>query len=166
MLCLSFFNDTAAEYIQFISMILEMIGITLAYIEIRYKSLANAMERKILLEESRIKNLAYKLIENKLFVSLVTIFITVVFFIEIPYLVGFFDRVIPEDWTHIKAMIIWMTLPIIVLFVIGIGFILLGDFISWLNHFSEGHAIGALGVVVTGMGLLGDTYQVITILVH
>lgn len=145
---------------------LEIIGISLAYIEIRYKSFANKIENKILLEESRIRNLAYRLIENKLFVTLVTIFITVIFFIEIPYMVGFFDRIIPEEWTHIKVTIIWLTLPIIFLFVIGLGFILLGDFVSWLNEFSKGHAIGALGVVVTGMGLCGDTYQVITILLH
>jgi hypothetical protein len=147
-------------------MSLEIVGISLAYIEIRYKSLANKIENKILLEESRIKNLAYRLIENKLFVALVTIFITVIFFIEIPYMVGFFDRIIPVEWTHIKVTIIWLTLPIILLFVVGLGFILLGDFITWLNAFSKGHAIGALGVVVTSTGLLGDTYQVITILVH
>ena len=164
--CLNFFNNTASDYIQFISMFLEIIGITLAYIEIRYKSLANQIESKIMLEESRIKNLAYRLIDNKLFISLVTIFITVIFFIEIPYLVGFYDRVIPQEWTHIKAMIIWFTLPIIFLFAVGLSFIILGDFVSWLNQFSDGHAIGALGVVVTTMGLCGDTYQVITILIH
>ena len=144
----------------------EIIGITLAYIEIRYKSLANRIESKIMKEESRIKNFAYQLIENKLFVSLVTIFITVVFFIEIPYLVGFFDRIVPPEWNHIKSIIIWFTFPIMFLFGLGIGFILLGDFISWLNRFSKGHAIGALGVVVTAIGLLGDTYQVIVILLY
>jgi hypothetical protein len=147
-------------------MAFEIIGISLAYIEIRYKSLANRIESKILQEESRIKNFAYQLIENKLFVTLVTVFITVVFFIEIPYMVGFFDRIVPPEWSHIKIIIIWFTVPIIFLFALGIGFILLGDFISWLNHFSRGHAIGALGVIVTSIGLLGDTYQVITILLY
>ena len=146
-------------------MIFEAVGITLAYIEIRYKGLAMRIERKILLEESRIKNLAYQLIENRFFVSVVTVFITVIFFIEIPYMVGFFDTVIPREWVSFKTMILWFTLPIVVLFAVGIGFILLGDFVTWLNEFSQGHAIGALGVVVTGLGLLGDTYQMIAILV-
>jgi len=163
---LHFFNDNASEYIQFVSMSFEIIGISLAYIEIRYKSLATRIESKILREESRIKNFAYLLIENKLFVTLVTLFITAVFFIEIPYLVGFFDRIVPPEWNNIKAGIIWFTFPVIILFVVGISFILLGDFISWLNQFSRGHAIGALGVVVTGIGLLGDTYQVIAILLY
>ena len=163
---LQFFNDNASEHIQFVSMSFEIVGITLAYIEIRYKSLATRIESKILREESRIRNFAYQLIENKLFVSLITIFITVVFFIEIPYMVGFFDRIVPPEWSHIKSTIIWFTLPIILLFALGIGIILLGDFISWLNRFSRGHAIGALGVIVTAIGLLGDTYQVITILLY
>ncbi len=161
-----FFNETASQYLQFISMVFEVVGITLAYIEIRYKPLANKIEGKILAEESRIKDFAYKLIENKLSVTLITVFITIVFFIEIPYLVGFFDRIIPNDWKNTEAIIIWATLPIVIMFVVLIGLILMGDFVSWLNHFSEGHAIGALGVVVTFLGLLGDTYQAITIIVN
>lgn len=161
-----FFNETASQYLQFISMVFEVVGITLAYIEIRYKPLANQIEQKILAEESRIKDFAYKLIENKLSVTLITVFITIVFFVEIPYLVGFFDRIIPNDWKNIETIVIWATFPIIIMFIILIGLILMGDFVSWLNHFSEGHAIGALGVVVTFLGLLGDTYQAITILVN
>ena len=160
-----FFNHAASEYIQFISMFLEIIGITLAYIEIRYKPLANRIETKILKEESRIMGFAYKLLQNKFFSALITIFITVVFFIEIPYLAGFFDKIVPHEWDHIKLAVIWSTFPIIILFGIGIFVILMGDFVGWLNRFSDGHAIGALGVVVTFLGLFGETYQVITILV-
>ena len=163
---MQFFNDTFSEYVQFVSMALEVIGITLAYTEIRYKPLADRIEAKIMREESRIKNFVYTLIENKVFVTLVTLFITVVFFIEIPYMVGFFDRIVPPEWSHIKSLILWFTIPIMVLFAMGISIVLLGDFVGWLNRFSNGHAIGALGVVVTSAGLAGDTYQVVTILVH
>jgi protein-S-isoprenylcysteine O-methyltransferase Ste14 len=162
---LTFFNNITSEYIQFVSMFLEIIGITLAYIEIRYKPLATKIEGRILMEETRIKDFAYNLLKHKFFSALITVFITVVFFIEIPYLAGFFDRIVPKEWNDIKIAVIWLTLPIIVLFALGICFILLSDFISWLNRFSHGHAIGALGVVVTFLGLLGETYQVVTILV-
>ncbi len=161
-----FFNETASQYLQFVSMVFEIVGITLAYVEIRYKPLANKIEMKILAEESRIKDFATKLLENKLSVTLITVFVTMVFFIEVPYLVGFFDRIIPQDWKHVETAVIWLTFPIIFLFIALIGSILMGDFVSWLNHFSEGHAIGALGVVITFLGLLGDTYQAITILVN
>jgi hypothetical protein len=144
---------------------LEIIGITLAYIEIRYKPLANRIEMKILYEENRIKDFAYKLLDNKLFITLLTIFIVVVFFIEIPYMVGFYDRVIPPGWENVKNTVIWLTFPVIILFIACICIIMLGDFVGWLNRFSHGHAIGALGVVVTGLGLAGETYQVLTILI-
>ena len=147
-------------------MFLEVIGITLAYIEIRYKPLATRIELKILKEETRFMNIAYSLLKNKFFSALITIFITVVFFIEIPYLAGFFDKIVPKEWDNVKVGVIWSTFPIIILFAVGFCIILMGDFISWLNEFSDGHAIGALGVVVTFLGLLGETYQVITILVH
>lgn len=147
-------------------MMLEIIGITLAYIEIRYKPLANRIETKILYEENRIKDFAYKLLENKFFLTLITIFIIVVFFIEIPYMAGLFDRIVPPDWDNVKVTVIWLTFPVIILFLTSICLILLGDFVAWLNHFSNGHAIGALGVVVTGLGLVGETYQVLHILIN
>lgn len=146
-------------------MFLEVIGITLAYIEIRYKPLATRIEMKILKEETRIMGFVYNLLKNKFFSALITIFITVVFFIEIPYLAGLFDKLVPHEWDNVKQGVIWSTFPIIILFAVGFFIILMGDFISWLNQFSNGHAIGALGVVVTFLGLMGETYQVITIFV-
>jgi len=163
---LIFFNHSTSEYIQFISMFLEVIGISLAYIEIRYKPLATRIEMKILKEEIRIKDFATRLLKNRLFSALITIFITVVFFIEIPYLAGLFDKIVPQEWEEVKLAVIWASFPIIILFALGFCFILMSDFISWLNHFSDGHAIGALGVVVTFLGLMGETYQVITIFVN
>lgn len=147
-------------------MFLEVIGITLAYIEIRYKPLATRIEERIVEGEAQIKGIATRLLKNNLFSALITCFITVVFFIEIPYLAGFFDKIVPPEWEEIKLAVIWASFPIIILFVLGFLFILMSDFISWLNHFSEGHAIGSLGVVLTFMGLLGETYQVITIFVE
>jgi hypothetical protein len=147
-------------------MFLEIVGITLAYTEIRYKSLANRIEAKILHEETRIKDFAFKMLKNKFFSGLITVFVTIIFFVEIPYLGGFFDRIIPPEWNTVKLAVIWSTLPVIAVFVLSFCFILFSDFVSWLNEFSNGHAIGALGVVVTFLGLLGETYQVVTILLH
>ena len=161
---MTFFNETAANDIQFVSMFLEIIGITLAYIEFRYKPLAHIIEAKIISGEGRIRDFAYGIIENKLFVWLITIFIVVVFFVVIPDMAGFYDRVFPFEWHFLRAIIFWLTFPIVVLFGVGIGFILFAEFVVWLNQFSDGHAIGALGVIVTILGLIGESYQVCTIL--
>lgn len=161
-----FFNETASEYVQFASMIFEVVGITLAYIEIRYKPLAIRIESKFQAEEGRVRDYVNKLAESKLSVVLITIFITIFFFVEIPYLAGLYDKIIPSNWHFVEQWVIWVTVPVLVMFIALIGTILMGDFVSWLNRFSRGHAIGALGVVITAIGLMGDTYQAITILVN
>lgn len=160
---MQFFNETTSNYLQFFSMIMEILGISLAYVEIKYKPFARRIETKILREEHRIKKFAFKLMENKLFSALVTIFIMIVFFFGIPYYAGFYDHILPPDMKSIQNTIIWVTAPFVFLFSAGMGLIILGDFVSWLNRFSDGHAIGALGVVITGLGLTGEVYQVLTI---
>ena len=144
----------------------EIIGITLAYIEIRYKPLADRIELTIKDNEHRIKLFIANLSEKKFFAGLIVIFITVIFFVGIPYLAGFFDRIITREWVVVKEVLPWVIFTSFGLFVLAIGFISLADFVSWLNRFSNGHAIGALGVVVTSIGLMGDAYQAITILIR
>lgn len=144
-------------------MFMEIIGITLAYIEIRYKPLARRIEEYIKFFEKRTKEFGYKLLENKLFSALITIFVIVVFFFEIPYMAGFFDEVLPPDMAGIQETLLWLTSPIVILFILSILTIGFADFVAWLNRFSEGHAIGALGVVVTFLGLVGEIYQILTI---
>lgn len=160
---MQFFNENTSNYLQFFSMTMEVLGISLAYLEIKYKSIARSIEEKILNDEEKIKEFAMKLMENKIFSALVTIFIIILFFFFVPYMFGFYDHVLPPDMKSIQQTIMWVTSPVIVLFIIGLCLILLGDFVSWLNHFSDGHAIGALGVVITGLGLLGEVYQILTI---
>lgn len=119
---------------------------------------------KIVSAESRVKDFAHLLIESKWFIRLITLFIILLFFIVIPDMAGFFDKVFPENWHSMKMLLFWGTFPIVLLFIGGIFFILFAEFVVWLNRFSDGHAIGALGVIITILGLFGEAYQVITIL--
>ena len=161
---MNFFNESASDYIQFISMFLEIVGITLAYIEIRYKRLARRIEARIVAEENKITRIITRLIENKIFVTVTTLFFVLIFFVVIPYWLRFYDRILTQEGLANLEILILCTAPIIALFIVGLLVVAFGDFISWLNRFSDGHAIGALGVSVTFLGLLGETYQVITIL--
>lgn len=56
-----------------------------------------------------------------------------------------------------------VALPIVALFFLGMFVIIVSAWITSLNKFSEGHAIGSLGVFIASMGLLGELYQVIYI---
>ncbi len=145
-------------------MFTEIIGITLAYIEIRYKPFANRIESRIIDSEDNIKEFAYKLLDNKFFSALITLFVIVIFFFEIPYFAGFFDEVLPPDLKGLQNTLLWLTTPVVILFILSLCTIFFSEFVGWLNRFSEGHAIGALGVVITSIGLLGEIYQVLTIL--
>ena len=160
---MTFFNQETSNIIQFISMAMEIIGITLAYIEIRYRPFAMRIESRILDIEVKIKEFAWKIVQNNLFSVLITLFVMVVFFFERPYMAGFFDTVLPENMKQVQEVIYWCTFPIVVLFLACIFLIFLSEFVSWLNRFSDGHAIGSLGVVVTGIGLTGEIYQVFSI---
>jgi hypothetical protein len=147
-------------------MALEIVGITLAYIEIRYKRLARRIEARIVAEENKITRLISRLIENKVFVTVTTLFFMMIFFVVIPYWLRFYDRILTEQGLANLELAILCMAPIMALFVGGLLVVFFGDFVSWLNRFSDGHAIGALGVTVTFLGLLGETYQVITILLR
>ena len=158
-----FFNETASTYLQFFSMFMEVIGITLAYLEIRYKPVARKLEATIQVFEGTIKEFGYKLLENKMFSTLISVFVIVVFFFEIPYMAGFYDKILPTDYRGIQDVMLWMTSPVVFLFVLSVLIVFFAEFVAWLNRFSDGHAIGALGVVITFLGFLGETYQVLTI---
>ncbi|MDH5379832.1 MAG: hypothetical protein OEW75_03210 [Cyclobacteriaceae bacterium] len=160
---MNFFNETASNYLQFVTMVLEIVGITLAYIEIRYKPLAKRTENWILRLEDKIKDFAWKVVRNNMFSTLITLFVIVIFFFEVPYFAGFYDKILPAGMKSIQDIFYWLTFPIVLLFFLGLFVIFLSEFIAWLNRFSGGHAIGALGVVVTLVGLIGEVYQVLTI---
>ena len=160
---MQFFNETVSNYLQFVSMFMEVIGISLAYIEIRYKPLKFKIEAKILAGETRMRQMSWRLAQNNLFSALITVFVIVVFFFEIPYMAGLFDKLLPQEWQDFQETLYWLTFPVILLFFLVLFVILLGEFVSWLNRFSEGHALGALGVVVTSIGLTGEIYQILTI---
>ena len=159
-----FFSDEIANWVQFISMFLELGGLTLAFIELKYDGLANTIESGILKSEHITRGIAEKMMTNKVFSSIVTLFIVVMFLVEIPSLAGFYDAVLPKrylvvlEYTQIVAFII------IGFTVFGFGIVLFSEFITALNKFSNGKAIGAFGILMAFCGLTGEFYQVAFIL--
>ena len=157
---MSFFNDEAANAVQFISMFLELGGLTLAFIELKYEKLANTIERGIMKSERVTRTMAEKMLSNKLFSSVVTMFIVVMFLFEVPTLMGFYEKVLPKQY-----MVVVDNMQIGALFIIGItlfgfGIVLFSEFIGALNRFSNGKAIGAFGIFMAFCGLTGEFYQV------
>ena len=160
---LSFTLDQAGIIIQVITMLLELIGISLAFIELKFPVQADRMENFISNADDKARDVAYRVLEHKAFATLVTLFIFVIFFFEIPYFFNFFEA-LPPPWATIQEVFFWVTLPIVVIFAGGISVIILSSWITSLNNFSKGRAIGALGIFVASMGLLGEVIQILMIL--
>jgi len=155
-----FFSEDIANAVQFVSMFLELGGLTLAFIELKYENLANTIEQGILKSEQITRNLADKMMENKLFSSIITLFIVVMFLIEIPSLAGFYDAVLPKEYLTILDNLQIGAFIIIGLTAFGFGIVFFSEFIGALNKFSNGKAIGAFGIFMAFCGLMGEVYQV------
>ena len=103
---------------------------------------------------------------NKFFSSIITLFIVVMFLIEIPSLAGFYDAVLPKEYLPILDNMQIGAFIIIGLTVLGFGIVLFSEFIGALNKFSNGKAIGAFGIFMAFCGLTGEFYQVAFIFFH
>ena len=157
--------DEITIVVQYVSAILEVLGIGLAFIELKFPKLADKLEGKINLMDEKARDTAYKLLEHKGFATLVTLFIFVIFFFEIPYLFNFF-KALPPPWNTIQEIFFWVSLPVVIMFVLGISVILLSSWVTSLNNFSKGRAIGALGIFVASMGLMGEAFQIWVIIFY
>ncbi|MDH5599483.1 MAG: hypothetical protein OEY34_10185 [Cyclobacteriaceae bacterium] len=163
---MTFFNDTVSDIFQFITINLELVGLTLAFIEIKLPNTANKIERGMFTAETKVRNFGEQMISHKMFSSLITLCIFVGFFFEIPAAAGFFDEVFPPNVLKFMDYLLYFSIVVTLLVLIGFGVILFGEFMAALNRFSNGKAIGALGVLLASLGLVGEIYQVINILVH
>lgn len=65
-------------------MFLEVVGIGLAFIDLRVRPLALRIENWIGVADRRVRDFAYKFLEHKSFSTLVTLFVFFIFCLEIP----------------------------------------------------------------------------------
>lgn len=154
---MEFFNDSVANALQYISLSLEVFGLLLAFIEIKTPKTADKIEKGINRLEYYVKGLGQKLTNNHHYEALITVFIFLLFVAVVPTLWGLFTLPL---W-------IWIIFDVIGVIVgLTIGLHLLVDFIESLNAFSNGRALGSLGIFVSSLGVMGELYQLITIWVN
>ena len=148
------FNDDISNILQYVSLFLEIIGITLAFIEIKSPKIARFLEESIHDFENHLKDLGSRIASNKITQNLVTVFIVLLLIAIIPALWGLFE--LPSF-----VWIIFFFIGAVFLFIIGV--FLLVAFIDSLNSFSNGRAIGSLGICLASLGLFGEIYQILNI---
>jgi hypothetical protein len=144
------FEITLATELQLVTFILEILGVTLAFIEIWFPDRADRIERRIRMGEDAVRNLGERITNNRLTEYTMTAFTFVIF-------LSLFDVWGLIDW----PTFVWIIFGIIFA-VVGtvFGLYLVQETIRFLNHNSNGRALGALGVLLAIFGLIGEVGQI------
>ncbi|MEQ9309845.1 MAG: hypothetical protein RLN90_10350 [Balneolaceae bacterium] len=169
-----FFNDNTANLVQLISAPLEIIGFTLAFIEIKYPEFADKIEHTFdvitdfLLKVSRDRlpkwneDSRWLLRQDDILkalgwgVPLILLFLVSGFLQET-------DLISPN-----VIFALWLiVIPLVALFsrnwigiLISLPIIPLKNLFSFLNKFSKGRALGTVGLILASMGVFGELYQI------
>jgi hypothetical protein len=166
------FNDSIATQLQYFTLPLELLGITLAYIELRLPKTAARITRWIERMATPIESLresqadAEATIERSLVAFLTRLIRFGVFVVAGVFLIRLFLRLANTGFSGslLLAWAINVTVSVIVtivaLVVIGVTayFFVVGGS-DFVKRFVAGRAIGTLGIVLASFGLLGEFYQ-------
>ncbi len=169
------FNETVAAGLQYVTFPLELVGLTLALIEVRFPRIAAYLTRQIERLSAPMRDLrsdrpsSESMMERSLGLLLSRVLwsgyfvLTAVYAAKLIY--QLIDRGLETGWliALLMSYIISGIIMTIALLVLGLSmyFLVVGgsDFAS---RFVTGRAIGTLGILIAGIGLLGELYQLLT----
>ncbi|MEQ9404796.1 MAG: hypothetical protein RIM99_14485 [Cyclobacteriaceae bacterium] len=187
---MSFFNESTANSIQLISAPLEVLGLSLAFIELFRKKLAKSIEEKLNLFHGTIESWTTNLVlssmarffysevrsikdgrrkvklASKVFYSLLTTIIvfSIVSYSFDPFWLANKFQLVPSNFDRISIEVMNYFIRI-VLIPISIVF-WFGLYISKLDKLTGGSALGSIGLLIASIGVLGEAYQVVFILLN
>ncbi len=172
----SFFNEAVAARLQYVTFPLELIGLTLALIEVRFPKAAAYLTRQIErlsmpIEDLRSGNDATvgKSLETLLSRILKAGFgiLTVIYLVKIVY--GLLSSGFDLKWLTgvFIGYLVFAIIMTVALVIIGLTmFFLVVGGSDFARRFVAGRAIGTLGILIAGLGLLGELYQFLTQIAH
>lgn len=169
------FNETVAAGLQYVTFPLELIGLTLALIEVRFPTLAANLTQKIEQLSAPIRDLrsdqsgSESLMERSLGLLLSRVLwagyfiLTAIYTAKLIY--QLFDRGPETSWLIglLFSYVVSGVIMTIALLVLGLTmyFLVVGGS-DFARRFVAGRAIGTLGILIAGIGLLGELYQLLT----
>ena len=144
----------------YLTLTLEILGLTIALLEIRFPIRAKQLERWIDTKEDEIDRMIFSIMKASTWNALVTVCFSILFMIIVPHWVGFWEA-IGIDTSH-WVWPVGIISTIICGSVVAVAFLsLIGNMISVLNRIGNDHAIGALGLILAMCGTLGELLQMI-----
>ena len=150
---MEFFNNEIASILQYYTFPLEVVGLTLAAIEVRFPGTAELITNRV----SDWRSLTSSKIEHPLR------FLLIVAVILIPPV--FFRGLFTEEFSQSN----WMSISFQAYVFIGAFLIcvpiVLAPLLLIAQTFVKGRTVGTLGIVIAGFGVLGEAYQFTTQLV-
>lgn len=164
---MDFFNNDTANSVQLISMPIESIGFMLTFIEVIKPDIADKIENFI--DRAEIQSLSlYKKHLNKLgaFLQNGKLILAMMIFAVAWLAVGIYRTIYDLSFEQISQIFWIVSFPLIVLsFVLVYGILVssLNSLIKFLNTFSNGKALGSIGLILAFLGLCGEIYQVLTL---
>lgn len=188
---LNFFNDRIAGYVQYVSIIIEALGLILTYLEVMHPNKADSLEHLIDHIENFLKNLLKKdspaLLSKKetkaayiIGILIGSILILVQFIIAISIQFFFWEigsmMFEPLNWVNVIILIAFIVISILLSFYLAHVIVLhvflnvfqlfmqaLQKLIVILNHTTKGRALGGIGILLAFGGFIGELYQILTI---
>lgn len=174
-----FFNEIIAARLQYVTFPLELIGLTLALIEVRFPTVAAYLTRQIERLSAPMQELrsgqpgGESIMERSLGALLSRILKTGFFVLTAIYGAKLMYQLLsrgPEAGWLLGTLFSYVISAIIMtvaLVVLGLTmfFLVIGGS-DFARRFVAGRAIGTLGILIAGLGLLGEFYQLLTQFVH
>ena len=171
----TFFNETVAAGLQYVTFPLELIGLTLALIEVRFPRLAAYLTQQIEHLSAPMRDLRSdqanneSMMERSLGLLLSRVLRTGFYILTAIYTAKLIYQLLdrgPETSWLIGLLISYIISGVIVtvaLLVLGLTmyFLVVGGS-DFARRFVAGRAIGTLGILIAGIGLLGELYQLLT----
>jgi hypothetical protein len=173
------FNQAIADSLQYVTFPLELIGLSLALIEVRFPKVAANLTRQIERLSAPIQELrtgqsgSESLIERSLGVLLSRLIktglysLTAIYSIKLIY--QLFSRTAEMNWLigMLLSYVVWAIVMTVALVLLGLlMFFLVVGGSEFSRRFVAGRAIGTLGILIAGLGLFGELYQLLTQIVH